>query len=306
MRYISSLAVLLFYQYAWPADSPEHKGAEVKNPNGASQNQKPDSSKNVPPINITVTQDNHSSGQECCTSKNENHEAEWWTAKGTIALAVITLLLAGIAIGQLVMFWKQLKLMKQGTKDATILANASKISAEAAKVHASTLMLSERAYVQLSHVSNDRRPGLVVNMTSGECDVSIGVKNHGATPAKVTRVFLTKRVLAAQLPAFPEYRPDPGEPPEQPTEAFLMKDVEIFVGFSFSINPADIPLIREHKKQLIVYGFVDYTDQFGRDFRGGYARNYVPDLLPNNLVFTPQPRYNYDCDRQNDTCKDWA
>ena len=137
----------------------------------------------------------------------------------------------------------------------------------------------------------------MVNTNSGECRVAIGVKNHGATPARVTRVFLTKRVMATNLPVTPEYRPDPAEPTEQPIEAFLMKDAEIFVQFGFNIDVTDLPLIRERKKQLVLYGFVEYADQFGRHFRGGYARNYVPDLAPNNLIFVPHPGYNYDEER---------
>jgi hypothetical protein len=201
----------------------------------------------------------------------------------TEKLADYTWLLFCVGLGQIAIFIAQLVfIFRQETATKTI----------------------ERAYVQMSHVSNEDNPGLAINI-SGECRVSIGIKNYGATPARVTRVFLTKRVLTTQLPIIPEYRADSGEPLEQPTEAFLMKDAEIIVGFSFTIDSADIPLIRERKKQLVIYGFVDYTDQFGRDFRGGYARNYVPDLRPNNLIFTPQPRYNYDCNRQNDRCKDW-
>ncbi|MGA7750296.1 MAG: hypothetical protein WCA63_09125 [Gallionella sp.] len=142
-------------------------------------------------------------------------------------------------------------------------------------------------------------PGLIVNPDSGQCRVIIGVKNHGATPARVTRVFLTKRVLASNIPISPEYVPDPGggELPEQPTEAFLMKDTEIFVGSEFTINASDIPLIAKREKQLILYGFVDYTDQFGRHFRGGYARNYITGMVPNNVIFAPHPNYNYDEER---------
>src|SRR6266851_953204 len=200
----------------------------------------------------------------------------------TEKLADYTWLLFCVGLGQIVIFIAQLIfIFRQESATKTV----------------------ERAYVQMSHDSNDKSPGLVVNPDSGKCRVSIGIKNHGTTPARITRIFLTKRVLAAALPRFPDYTIGPGESPEQPIEAFLVKDVEIFVGLEFTIDTTDLPLIKDRKKALAVYGFVDYTDQFGRDFRGGYARYYVPDLLPNNLIFTPQPRYNYDCDRQHDTCK---
>lgn len=173
----------------------------------------------------------------------------------------------------------------------------------------------ERAYVQMSHVTKEgtpniapghtgkpgtpENPGLIVDVSIGICRASIGVKNHGSTPARVTRVFITKRVMGDYLPTIPDYTPDVGEPSEQPLEAFLMKDVEIFIGFISAIDPSDIPLIRERKKQLVLYGFVEYTDQFGRHFRGGYARNWIPNMPINNLVFTPQPGYNYDEERKD-------
>lgn len=169
-----------------------------------------------------------------------------------------------------------------------------------------TAQTIERAYVQMSHASGPNNPGLKVDPISGECSVQIGIKNYGSTPARVTRIFLTKRILGTLLPDLPDYRPDPGETPEQPTEAFLMKDTEIGVGWKFTIDISDIPLIASQEKQLAIYGFVDYTDQFGRDFRGGYARNWVPNLPSNNLVFVQQPRYNYDCPRKGDQCQEWA
>lgn len=282
MRYVLLISALLFYQCAWSADPPEHKGTKVGDPKNASQADKASSSKGAPPINITVTQDNHSAGQECCKDKNDNHEAEWWTARGTVALAFITF---GLAVFTYLL-WRSTKDLVERTDKTT--------------------QTIERAYVQLSHVSNNKSPGLIVNTTSGKCLVSIGIKNHGTTPARITRVFLTKRVSETPLPSIPDYTIGTGELPEQPMEAFLMKDVEIFVGLEFTIDPTDIPLIRERKKYLVVYGFVDYTDQFERDFRGGYARYYVPDLWPNNLIFTTQPRYNYDQERKRGQGNEYA
>jgi hypothetical protein len=60
-------------------------------------------------------------------------------------------------------------------------------------------------------------------------------------------------------------------------------------------------------EELYVLGYTDYRDRFGGLHRTGYARLYSPALddearyeggvtfnRRNNLVFVPQPGYNYD------------
>lgn len=163
----------------------------------------------------------------------------------------------------------------------------------------------ERAYVQISHLSNEI-PGLDIH-PAGVCLAQINVKNHGSTPARITRVFLTRRLLMDEqlLPDIPDYRAEEGDPIEPPTEAFLVKGGDVTIGYEFNIAVADVPLVNQGEKRLFIYGFADYTDQFGRDFRAGYGRRYQPGLPGNNLVFITQPRYNYDCERENDRCKSW-
>ncbi len=218
------------------------------------------------------------------TDKTEKHrdytDGEWWLVYATVALAFITL---GLAI-----------------YTAKLYASTKKIASDAESAATNSINLTrtiERAYVQMSHFSNEHVHGLSVNPITGYCTVTINIKNYGATPAKITRIFLTKRALIA-LPTIPDYTIDIGDLAEQPIQAFLMKDSDVNVGFQFWMNVSDLPLIREREKQLVVYGFVDYTDQFGRNFRGKYARNYVPGLIPNNLIFVPQPGYNDDEERK--------
>ena len=57
---------------------------------------------------------------------------------------------------------------------------------------------------------------------------------------------------------------------------------------------------------LVVYGFVDYIDAFGVRHRGGYARQYVPNVQGNNnLVFLDHPSYDYDRPRRPGEGNDW-
>ena len=56
-------------------------------------------------------------------------------------------------------------------------------------------------------------------------------------------------------------------------------------------------------KVLYLFGYVDYTDQFGQNHRAGYARRYDPNIKKgqNNLVFVTEYGYNYDEPRTKNT-----
>jgi hypothetical protein len=71
--------------------------------------------------------------------------------------------------------------------------------------------------------------------------------------------------------------------------------------------------------QSPLIGFVDYIDQFGQRYRGGYARIYYPMIdikndrykseaeyaARNNLGVVAQEGYNYDRPRSRGEGKDW-
>ncbi|MGA7750142.1 MAG: hypothetical protein WCA63_08340 [Gallionella sp.] len=77
---------------------------------------------------------------------NEKSFVAW-----TIVLAIATILLALVAGVQVVMFWKQLGLMKKGAKDTANLASAAQSSAEAAKINAEN---SKKAVETMQNVAN--------------------------------------------------------------------------------------------------------------------------------------------------------
>ena len=128
-----TLAALILAISASLALAVESKPAKANNPQQASSAEKVNPSGQVFPVHLTVTQENHPPSLECCKEKGAESDAEWWTAKGTIALAILTLVLALIAGGQLVMFRSQLRLMRDGVQDAKDMAAAAKSSAEATK-----------------------------------------------------------------------------------------------------------------------------------------------------------------------------
>ena len=59
-------------------------------------------------------------------------------------------------------------------------------------------------------------------------------------------------------------------------------------------------------QRLIVYGYVDYIDQFGQRHRAGFGRQYHPSATTNNMVFPDTGPFNYDCERQVGEGIDWT
>ena len=68
----------------------------------------------------------------------------------------------------------------------------------------------ERAYVKISHPS----PGVTLD-SSGHIWVTVSIKNHGRTPARVTDVVIKPVVVlhGDQLPTVPDYGADEGGGP---------------------------------------------------------------------------------------------
>lgn len=212
-----------------------------------------------------------------------------------------------VAIVQVGLFVWQLRLIKRATDDAGVAASAAKNSAVA-------LMTAERAYVKLSHVP----PGLNIEKTDGFFWVSEQVKNFGNTPALITDVVITFKLIAKDkaLPTVLEYEKRSGR---QPRQAFLVKGEEFFFNTSpQQMTAANLRSITADTHRFYVLGFVDYIDNFGCRHRAGYARVYNPDLDDrthysnekefldrNNLVFVSQVGYNYDRPRKEGEGEDW-
>jgi hypothetical protein len=100
------------------------------------------------------------------------------------AAGFFTLWLVVVGGAQLVLFWVQLKYIRQSLNDAKIAANAAKLSADAAKRSADALPAIERAYVYLDDGISDNIDE-IVNSDAERIDaiIKFSFKNHGRTPA---------------------------------------------------------------------------------------------------------------------------
>ena len=169
--------------------------------------------------------------------------------------------------------------------------------------------VTERAYVRMSHVSN-MRTGLQWRKEphSSEADVLIEVKNCGRTPGRVTAVWLTCKVVpkGQEFPVNFSYADgdlsyDSGE-----GYSFVMPSDAIFVPQELDIHEAERRDVDEGSATLIVFGYVDYIDQFGARHRAGYGRQYIPNVAGNNLTFPAvRAKLNYDEPRAPGVGWDW-
>lgn len=159
----------------------------------------------------------------------------------------------------------------------------------------------ERAYVKISHPS----PGVTLD-SSGHIWLTVSIKNHGRTPARVTDVVIKPVVVlhGDQLSTVPDYTVQVEAPKPK---AFLVTNDEFRLSRFYRITPDEMSKVKNLLSDLYMIGYVDYTDQFDQHYRGGYARQYWPMLdnrspnqtteeynQRNNLTVVAQEGYNYD------------
>jgi hypothetical protein len=165
----------------------------------------------------------------------------------------------------------------------------------------------ERAYVKISHPS----PGIEQLDSSGNIWLTVSIKNYGRTPARITDVVIKPVVIPRgdQLPTVPDYTVQYEGPKPK---AFLVTDDEFFLRRFYKITPDETSKVKNLTSDLYMIGYVDYTDQFGKHHRGGYARQYFPMIdskmryqtneefdqqkfdQRNNLNVVAKEGYNYD------------
>lgn len=173
---------------------------------------------------------------------------------------------------------------------AIYAARASKAAAETV----GAMRRSERAYVTISH----EPPGLELTKPVGYASFVIKIENSGRTPATVTDVLLKLEWFGDKNPApnQPDYQK---EGPRGEVGYFLVAGSNFIHNGSMRMPGGDVA-----DNELWLYGYVDYTDEFGQCHRSGYARTYradrnlagVPPEKINNLVFVDRRDWNYDHD----------
>ncbi len=245
--------------------------------------------------------------------RNEKAANEGNLILWTMVLAVATIILAVVAGIQVGMFWKQLGIMRIAIRDGETVANATALQANA-------VIRAQRAYVKASPAP----PGLELpppyDAINEHATCNLKIKNFGQTPAIVSDVVTIFKLLEVNesLPTIPEYvredeiiRPFPG--------SFLGRDEFFYNGHgSAGAIGTFVDDLKTGKVVMAVFGYVDYMDVFGKRYRAGFGRVFLPAINNRaiydndqkfsercNLIFMSQAGYNYDRERQEAEGNDW-
>ena len=208
---------------------------------------------------------------------------EWWLVYLTGLLAAITGTLA----------WYTARLYR----------STKKIAGDSEKAATNSISLTratERAYIKMSHAP----PGFEF-IPGGKVKITSEVKNWGSTPGSVTywSLWLRARKAGTPIPEDPEYGTTPDE---SVPRAFLVTKESVHLVNELPVGQGWIDAIQSGANEALVVGYVDYRDQFGGRYRGGYARYFVPAMKRNNLHVVTKRGYNYDRKREKGEGDDWG
>lgn len=174
--------------------------------------------------------------------------------------AIFTVVLAVVAIFQIILFWYQLSLMKDTLE-------VSKASADAALEQAKAITQSERAYVFAK---------VIIEQRSDDVDMILKYrtvfKNHGKTPANI---------ISLDSDGYAIIRPNDIKNIARHETTWVYPDgLVIAGGASWSgtkpvlINQG-VAELTEGQKGFYCFGFIRYRDVFGNHWETGYCWEYI-------------------------------
>jgi hypothetical protein len=202
------------------------------------------------------------------------HQSNWEIEDGkeraaneqeAIRLSGINALLTGLllvtAIAQVILFFWQLRLIRESAGDAQKAATAAHKSADAAQTQAQSLMTAQRAWLSFINVEarpfeNARGPG--VDGASGY-RFQIQLRNAGNTPALSANLYSDGRLVPAnaEVPAF-------GETPKNDVESrrgVLAQGVH-FSSAPYLLLARDLAALQNRQVRLFLFARIEYEDIF--------------------------------------------
>jgi hypothetical protein len=217
---------------------------------------------------------------------------EAWTAIFTFVLSAFTL---GLWISTWLL-WKESKSTTDNLKNMVIRMDLHSGLAEQQKADSRAI---QRAYIRLGE--SEEHPIELGNV--GSFFVSIKITNSGATPARITAISMSCIVQDSrkELPEAPPY----AEPFDinvfLPTQDFFVHQRRLEYSDQVLKSKTALDAINAMNDTLCIFGYVDYTDVFGTNHRGGFAREYFPPRPQGSgkayLTFVVKKGYSYDKER---------
>jgi hypothetical protein len=187
-------------------------------------------------------------------------------AASTNWLAGFTLLLFFAAVGQIALFWRQLRLIRDSLEPA-------KTAADAAKLNAQSVIDAERAYlfvvIGAENIASPIRRASEISdlnmqdarLTGAKIWVEYRFRNYGRTPAIIKEV--SHRLV--RLPALPDIREYAPILP-LPVGHIVGRDEKTDVltcGLESALLVKDAKSIQSSESTIWLYGHIAYDDAFG-------------------------------------------
>lgn len=197
-------------------------------------------------------------------------------ANATVWLAVLTGLLAVIAILQLWMFLRQLKLAEKAARD-------SEMAAKAAKESADLLPKIERAYVFV-RVNFDA----IQRSQTHHYDISFKVEffNHGKTPAIIKRI--RESTSFADMPPLGLIE-HPNANKQLPEGLVIGADKSYTLDIRFNLTMEQWNELNNLSKRFYTVGLIDYIDVLGGTRNTGFCwQTVIQDEKPIPII-CPSP-----------------
>jgi len=203
------------------------------------------------------------------------------------------ILLALLAYAGIMIAVSTLKKIERQTRASELAATAACDSAQAALIHAQTILHAERPWVLIT----------VAPSPSIENGFNVIATNRGRTPARIVAMADETRtaVNEAQLPGIPEFKP---EDPEMPAVSMILLPGEFTTIKSFCRGDVKglcesaekLQRIENWEERIFLYGKIVYKDLMAppddRPHQTGWFCRYIHGRQKSGLVMAGTQEYN--------------
>jgi hypothetical protein len=238
----------------------------------------------------TLTSESQPKPEQNTSGNNPSWTNHWlweqinWSGIGQIVVA-------GVGI---YFVMQTLKAIQRQTKANYLTARAAR---SANRIATNAMILGNRPWVEVKYTD----PGLnlipPMNLPGG---IVLTFYNLGRSPANISDARLGYTIFThGQLPS------DPPCLDTRPQEAFLPPNGSMKTDRYLAIDEVQFQRVKDGSQDLLIFGYVDYSDALNNRYRYGYGWQYVHGSKPSNLCFIPSKTYNYDRKRHPGEGKDW-
>jgi hypothetical protein len=261
-------------------EKPESKASKQSATDYRGTDKQPLVIRGVPPAKTKeeIEQQEKQHAEQLSISRGVAHSLDEMSLDSRVNLG-LTVVLILVAAGQLMLFWRQLRLIDESLKPAQVAAEAAKASADLAREE---FVSSHRPQLVVRRVQARFRPAINehgINLVIANIGSSIATNITGNINIRVIPTSLQVDFERESMPQYGGAEIDIGalinRPPRNNPNLNARERTFVFFG-SDEINADSMARVERNESLLYFYGYITYTDanQVRRDC--GFFRTYVP------------------------------